>query len=477
MISVIINKRIFTSVVRSFILLLPCSLSGQPVANGEWSGHAEEGHNMALVGYHDLQGRPAYQPEIVQQGDRWIAYVGLIGGKAMNDVTGVVESNGTIIVDVTDPHKPVTLSQIPGSEDEANREGSGAQMNRVCTINGKTFLLRSFGSSRHELWDVTVPREPAFVINVADDIDSVHKNWWECDTGIAYIVAGDKDWRSRYTRIYDLSDPAHPVFIRNYGMPGQQPGSDIEPVPTDLHGPIVQGNRVYFGYGSSRDGIIQIVDRDKLLNGSAEPTTVNLEAPEIGRYYLAPNYGAHTVFPVLGLAVADYSQNTEGSVRDFLIVPSESTRNQCLESRDVVFIIDISFPDKPIAVSSYQVRESDGNFCQRGGRFGPHAVNESTNPMYYKKIVFVSYFNAGVRAVDIRDPYRPEEVGYFIPATTADTTSSCLSVNGNRQCRTAVQTNNVEIDDRGYIYIVDRNSTGMHILELTGAAKAIAGIR
>ena len=37
-----------------------------------------------------------------------------------------------------------------------------------------------------------------------------------------------------------------------------------------------------------------------------------------------------------------------------------------------------------------------------------------------------------------------------------------------------IQTNNVEVDDRGYIYIVDRANTGMHILELTGPARAIA---
>ena len=454
-------------------LVLPYTLSGQPVADTQSGGHGEESRNMALVGYHDLQGRPAYQPEIVKQGDRWIAYVGLIGGKLLNDVSGEIEANGTIILDVTDPRKPVTLSHIAGSADEANREGSGAQMNRVCTLNKRSYLLRSFGSSRHELWEVTNPREPKFVINVADDIDSVHKNWWECDTGIAYVVSGDKDWRSRYTRIYDLSDPAHPRLIRNYGIPGQQPGSTLEPVPTDLHGPIVMNNRVYFGYGSSRDGIIQIVDRDRLLNGEPEPTVANLEAPEVSRYYLAPNYGAHTVFPVLGVPIADYSDNIEGNVRDFLIVPSESTRNECTESRDAVLILDITQPEQPMGVSSYQVREADGDFCQRGGRFGPHAVNESTNPMYYKKIVFVSYFNAGVRAVDIRNPYAPEEVGFYIPATTDKTTPSCLNVDGERRCKTAVQTNNVEVDDRGYIYIVDRNSTGMHILELTGEAKAI----
>jgi hypothetical protein len=29
----------------------------------------------------------------------------------------------------------------------------------------------------------------------------------------------------------------------------------------------------------------------------------------------------------------------------------------------------------------------------------------------------------------------------------------------------AIQTNNVDVDDRGYIYIVDRANTGLHILE------------
>ena len=35
-------------------------------------------------------------------------------------------------------------------------------------------------------------------------------------------------------------------------------------------------------------------------------------------------------------------------------------------------------------------------------------------------------------------------------------------------------TNNVEIDNRGYIYIVDGNGAGMDILELTGCAKQMA---
>ena len=96
-------------------------------------------------------------------------------------------------------------------------------------------------------------------------------------------------------------------------------------------------------------------------------------------------------------------------------------------------------------------------------------------PIYYKKIMFFSHFNAGVRAVDIRDPFHPREIGYFIPAITKNTDPRCVTTNGQQVCKTAIQTNNVEVDDRGYIYIVDRANTGMHVLELTGAARAIAG--
>ena len=75
--------------------------------------------------------------------------------------------------------------------------------------------------------------------------------------------------------------------------------------------------------------------------------------------------------------------------------------------------------------------------------------------------------------VDIRDPFQPVEVGYFIPETTSSTVEDCITINETEHCNRAIQTNNVNIDDRGFIYAVDRANTGLHIVELTGTARSI----
>jgi hypothetical protein len=471
-------------------LILVSLAAGPASSQAPARGHGAEAHDMELVGHDDLQGRSAYQPTIHQQRGRFIAYVGHHGGQARNPLTGADEDNGTSIVDVSDPARPRYLVHIPGVL--GGPEQGGAQMARVCDRQGKTYLLRTIGNavpnSGHEVWDVSDPAKPQKVSTVVSGLTSTHKNWWECDTGIAYLISGDlakadplqlgpSGWRTgRMTKIYDLSDPAKPVFVRDFGLAGQEPGSTGPiPIAQGVHGPIALGNRVYFAYGTSTDGMLQIVDRQKLLTGAKTPTAANLNAPEISRLSMSPNWGGHTAFPVLGMPIADWAPNTKGRVRDFVVLVSEAIANECREFRHAAFMVDVTTEAKPFSVATFQVPEAKGNFCRRGGRFGPHSSSESFAPMFYKKLVFVSYFNAGVRAVDIRDPYAPREAAFYIPATTERTAERCVT-NGTRSCKVAIQTNNVEADERGFVYLADRANTGLHIVRLTGeTTKIIAG--
>jgi hypothetical protein len=466
------------------------ALTGPAAAQSQKVGEAPEAKNMRLVGYNDLQARSAYQPTIHKQRDRYIAYIGHHGGtpdvpKPVNKLTGQPEFNGTSILDVTDPANPKYLRHIPGLE--GHYEDGGAQMVRACDGKdlpkgdpAKVYLLRVFGGRAHEIWDVTDPANPSILTRI-NGLKDTHKNWWECDTGIAFLVSGIEGWRPRrMTQVYDLSDPAKPVHIRDFGLPGQQPGA-TGAVPTDLHGPIstgAQGNRVYFAYGTNKGGVLQIVDRDKLLNGPREPTPENLRYPVVGQLDMLPLNGAHTSFPLGKMRIAEFAKDKAGGIRDIVMIVDESLVNECqaAETRQMVWFVDVTVETRPMVVSNFNVPEASGSFCDRGGRFGSHSSNESMAPVFYKKVAFVTWFNAGVRAIDVRDPFQPKEVGYFIPAITEATDKRCIKVDGQDLCKVAIQSNNVETDDRGYVYVVDRANTGLHILELTGDARRITGL-
>lgn len=273
--------------------------------------------NMRLVGRHDLQARSAYQPIAHAYGDRRILFVGHHAGESLNPLSGSNEVNGMSILDVTDPGVPEMLSHVPPSGEGA----SGTQNVQVCdgsTLpNGdpdKVYALRTNGQLGWDLFDVTDPASPAFILDVAATGHSsrpdsargsreTHKMQWDCQTGIGYLNGTAEGWRvTRLLMVFDLGNPVEPRHIRDFGLVGWQPDAEGSFPPPDiagLHQPVVVGNRMYLGYEGGSDGVLQILDRDKFMHGDPmsedpfAPTPENLLYPQISQLDM-PSYWACT---------------------------------------------------------------------------------------------------------------------------------------------------------------------------------------
>jgi hypothetical protein len=75
--------------------------------------------------------------------------------------------------------------------------------------------------------------------------------------------------------------------------------------------------------------------------------------------------------------------------------------------------------------------------------------------------IFATYQNAGVRAFDIRDQYRPVEVGALVPPAPR----RLVDHRPNRAC--VIQSTHVFVGRDGIVYCTDDNA-GLYIMEYTG---------
>ena len=481
-----------------------------------------EQKNMRRVGHVDLQGRPSYQPNVIVYPDgKTIAFAGTHGGSKPNPLKGgAVEQNGVIIIDATNPEKPVEKFHIPvpvaGGQSQSVRMCLGSDLPKG--IPGHVYLLRNVqgsSASGYEVWDVTNVSNPTLAGEMRG-LRNTHKMWWECNTGIAYLP-GSKNvaplWRQGQSMvIVDWSDPANPHYIRTFGLPGGQPGA-TGPTSTSLHGAIsahehpsaagklargataddVIGNRIYAAWGVGDDGVMQILDRKKLLppslggtwSGDADsPSEADLLEPQAGILHMSPDQGGHTSMPVFGLTPPGYQSFRDFKTRDIVVLASEATADLCQEPPHWSFVVDVTVENSktatpglrqepnpwqgPMILSTMSVdprageKYPRGNYCTRGARFGTHSSEENFRNPFYGKLTFIAAFTGGVRAWDIREPQAPVEVGFYVPVANANT----IQPDG-------YMTNNLEVDNRGFIYATDRNGSGLDILELRGDAKRI----
>ncbi len=240
------------------------------------------------------------------------------------------------------------------------------------------------------------------------------------------------------TQVYDLSDPAKPVHIRDFGLPGQEPRprwrrtATVSTSCTARSPPAPRATGIYFGYGTVSNGAVQIVDREKLLNGPKEPTPANLLASRRSRASTRRSTWARIprcrCWAWRWRVREGLGPQPGPKQRDFIVVVNESTGNECREARQH----GVHRRHHRRAAAD---RASRTSTCPRRRAASARAAGASARTRRTrtsrrcttKRVVFMSWFNAGVRAVDIRDPYQPKEIGYYIPAITRPDRRSAAS--------------------------------------------------
>ena len=548
--------------------------------------------NTVAVGYDNNQSRPIYQPLVfnylnyVTNGyaNHEILFNGDIAGTSPNPLLAgsPVQNNGTSIVDVTVPSATVALSHIPPgptASDPAVEATSGAQMVRVCSGNqlnadalsaaanssygtsypgntaiaNKVFLLRENGNGgshgTQDILDVTNPTTPVFVADLFVNNNSysggvftakplpagtqaTHKSWWECDTGLAYIVAGktaDNFATLQHVYVYNLRDPTRPVFIRQYAIAGGElpaaaltgsctnaPSSTCYEgttnPPASVHGPISMGNlvnRVYNPWGVGSDGVIQIMARDAMINGCFTSAALAWDQTGTATGFNSAASANCAALPGSGLnptnadeLFGQISVNCSGQmahdawiedIGEFQLPGAFHAASggfaNVTGAADAYKKTYAATDAQQWPIASLSVPEQPGGFCAKGFRYGAHAVTEAIFPAYYGKIQCVSWFGAGARCWDIRDMKNPQPIATWIsmpgPATTSigtlGTTMATAGTyykapggpaNAEAVDRNATDQNYVEFDDRGYLYIGDRAGTGTAILQFSGGTAA-----
>ena len=124
--------------------------------------------------------------------------------------------------------------------------------------------------------------------------------------------------------------------------------------------------------------------------------------------------------------------------RKIMIVADEDVAKLRPCPPSFTWIYDITDETQPTPISTFQVPGLDKDGSPQPAMTGCHQPSERFNGT----IVPFAWFAQGLRIVDISDPFLPKEIGSYVPdpAPGADRVSS----------------NDVTIDDRGLIYLVDR---------------------
>lgn len=397
--------------------------------------------NMRLLAHHDLGGFGAMGEgmamQLARDGRRilWMAHE-----SAPKNFTAV---------DVSDPRAPkmVIQTDLPHARVRSN------SLDIVGNLMVVAYQTQEVGMkpAGFDIFDIEHPEKPRLVTHF--DASGPHSRGvhavWFVDGEYVHMGAGAADFEpthpldDQFYRIIDVRSPSRPAEVGRWWYPGTRVGDDVPP-PTRLEPRFDIGfrahntnvfperpDRAYIGYIDGGAVILDIADKSR-------PRLVSL-----WRYSPPFNGMCHTVLPLFD--------------RNLLIVSDECIFDDGADWPKLVRVVDARMETNLVPIATFPQAPFDA-FAHRGGRSGAHNLHENLPvPGSWRsdQVIVGSFFNQGVRAYDISDPFQPREIAYYVPGAPK------LAPTGT------IQLNDVYVDDRRIVYTMDRMVGGLYVLEMT----------
>lgn len=355
---------------------------------------------FTFVGHSDQGGRPDGCQIMVVDG---FAYI------------GHAFSQGFSVIDVRDPRDPKPAGFVatpPGTWSPHLQAADGL----LLVVNAKDLFAdtefqtesdyygRSVGepalsaargyAAGMRVYDISTPGRPREIGFMPVEGVGLHRIWY---VGGRWAYASALlDGFSDYIFVtIDLADPTRPRLAGRWWLPGQHaaagetPSWDATRWRYGLHHAIVSGDTAY---ASWRDGGLTLLD----VTDRSAPRLIadrNWSDPFGG--------GTHTALPLPG--------------RDLLLVADEGIADNAADGVKFTWVFDIRQPKNPVSIATFP-NPAEDDFVAKGGHYGPHNLHENRPGSFQsEELVFATYQNAGLRAYDIRDAYRPREVAAWVP--------------------------------------------------------------
>jgi len=413
--------------------------------NAALPGHGSRGSqtlalNMKLLGHHELGGYggmgEGMAMQLARDGRRilWMAHE-----SAPKNFTAV---------DVSDPRAPrmIVQTDLPHARVRSNS----------LDIVGDTMIVAyqtqevGMKPAGFDVFDIANPDAPRLISHF--DASGPHSRGvhavWFVDGEYVHMGSGAADFTPTHPlddqcyRIVDVRDRSRPREVGRWWYPGTRVG-DAAPPPQRLEPRFDLGfrahntnvfperpDRAYVGYIDGGAVILDIADK-------TNPTLVSL-----WRYSPPFNGMCHTVLPLFS--------------RELLVVADECILDDGADWPKLVRVVDARVETNLVPISTFPQGAYEA-FAHRGGRSGSHNLHENLPvPGSFRSdtLIVGSFFNQGVRAYDLTDPFQPREVAYYVPGAPK------LAPTGT------IQLNDVYVDDRRIVYTMDRMIGGLYILEL-----------